>query len=84
MMDTEVADGGRVTDIYLYLCKAFYTVPHDILVFKMESYGFDGQTMLWEKNCLDGCTQSGIWQHDVQVESSDKCSSGVDFGTGTD
>lgn len=46
MMDTEVVEGGRVTDIYLYLCKALDTVPHVTLVSKLKSYGFDGQTTL--------------------------------------
>lgn len=66
MTDIEVVDRRRVTDIYLYLCKAFYPVPHNILVSKLESYRFDGQNMLWKESCLDGCVQSGVWQPDVQ------------------
>ena len=55
---TSWVDGGRAVDvIYLDFSKAFDTVSHDILIWKLRKCGIDEWMLRWVENWLssEGC-----------------------------
>lgn len=68
--------------LWLVSCKAFDTVPHNILVSKLGPHGLHRWAPWQMRNWLDGCTKSCSQWLSVYVETNeDWCSSGVCFNS---
>ena len=67
----------KPTDIaFLDFSKAFDSVRHERLLFKLERQGFDGSALQWFRNCLTGRMQRVVLRRPKLW-----CSSGELFGT---
>jgi len=76
-------DKGRATDaIFIGLSKAFDTVSYNILIAKLERYRFDGWTIRWVRNWLDGHIQRVAVNSTLEI-SNKWCPSEVYIETNT-
>ena len=73
-------DSGSQTDIiFLDFAKAFDSVPHDLIVHKLKTFGFGSNLLQWIENYLQGRYQSVMIEG--QVSSPLPVTSGVPQGS---
>ena len=72
----EINKSNNILSIFIYFSKAFDTVPHDLLIRKMEFYGIRGNLSKWFRDYLSDRTQ----QTNIDVfflSTTDKITLGV-------
>ena len=77
--------GEVVLALFLDLQKAFDTVNHQILLYKLESYGIRGVVLNWFQNYLSNRRQrvvfNDVCSSDTVIDYGTPCSSGLYFGS---
>lgn len=67
--------------VYLGLSKAFYTIPHSILLEKMSAQDMDGCAVGWVQNWMDGQAREWWWMEWHPVGGGHEwCSPGLSWG----
>ena len=63
MLYNNLKDGKSILSIFIDFSKAFDTVPHQILIKKLEHYGIRGNILNWFHYYLSNCQQLTVIDH---------------------
>lgn len=70
---TALHNGEIATAVFLDIKKAFDTVPHDILLQKLESYGFSDSSLQFFSSYLSSCKQKVVINNNESAYSTIVC-----------